>query len=937
MSPQKFSRIRPLPVSSFLKYGFSKFSFVTAALHPTKEKHMSSTTQAGSKGQTLRLWTFALLVLVAGAMFALGTTNAHAAPPAGTVIGNQATATYNDAGGTPRVATSNLVQTTVSQVKTFTLTANGARTAAPGQTVYYPHTITNTGNGSDTYALNAPSSTNFAAAAAPHSGLAYYIDANGDGVPDNATPINTSGPIAAGGIFRFVVAGTVPAGAANGNTADITVSVSDTTPTTLTNTDTTTVASSVITVTKALSQNSGPSPNAGPITVTLSYTNSGTAPASNLQITDALPAGMTYIAGSGRWSVSGATALSDATGPGDPAGIDYSVTGSTMTAIVTNVPAGFSGTVTFTVQIAAGRPPGFINNTAQYQTATQASVNTNTASYQVLQTASVVANGSITSSVNGTSEPVTIASAAAGSTINFTNVIWNLGNAVDSFVISMAGQATWPAGTTFTLLQSDGVTSLIANTTPAIPTFSGSCAAGFETDAANQRCGYRVILRVQLPATASGGPYSVTKTATSSFDNTKTDTVIDTLTVVSANTVDMTNNVSVAGGATVAQGLGGTGTTVITTNSVTPSTTGSTVTRFRLFVNNTGAVNDSFNLSTAGTPAGWSVVFRADGGVGDCSTVGASLTSTGTVNAGANRLICAEVTVPQASSGQAAPGTFNLDFTSVSATNPAVTDSKRDAVTVQTVNSVALTPNNTQQTFPGGSITYTHTIANSGNVAETISFAAGFLTDSRSGSGWTSTAYVDGNNNGVFDPGVDDVPANVISTSTTFALAVGASRTIFVRVFSPPSAVGSDPANVTTLTARYNGGAASTSATDTSSVTDGLVLSKRQRTINCDGTGAGVYSAAPIAAGPLTAPGRCLQYEIVGQNTTALNITLVVINDNIPANTRQHNACGAPAATPAGPVVSSPGDGNAGTISVAVGPLTPSQSSTLTFCVRIDP
>ena len=902
---------------------------------------MHTTTHAG-KGMTLRQRLGALLLLVTGAMFAFGAGQAHAAPPAGTVIGNQATATYQDASNTARTATSNLVQTTVSQVKTFTLTANGARTAAPGQTVYYPHTITNTGNGTDTYTLTVPVApgglTNFAAAAAPHGGVAYYIDANGDGVPDNATPITTSGPIAAAGIFRFVIAGTVPASAANGNTADMTVSVSDTTPTTLTNTDTTTVASSVITVTKALSQNAGPSPNAGPITVTLSYTNSGTAVATTLQITDALPAGMTYIAGSGRWSVSGATALSDATGPGDPAGIDYSVTGSTVTAVVSSVPAGFSGTVTFTIQIPSGRAPGFINNTAQYQTLTQSQVNTNTASYQVLQTAQVVANGSTASSVNGTLEPVTIAGAAAGSTINFTNVIWNLGNAADTFVVSMAGQASWPAGTTFTLLQADGVTSLIANTTPSIPVYSGGCAAGYETDAANQRCGYRVILRVQLPATATGGAYSITKTATSSFDNTKTDTVVDTLTAVTANTVDLTNNVSVAGGANASQGLGSTGTTVITTNTVTPSTTGTTVTRFRLFVNNTGAVNDSFNLSTAGTPAGWSVVFRADGGVGDCSTVGASLTSTGTVNAGANRLVCAEVTVPQASSGQAGAGTYNLDFTSVSATNPAVTDSKRDAVTVNAVNSVTLQPNNTQQTFPGGSITYTHTIANSGNVAETISFAAGFLTDSRSGSGWTSTAYVDGNNNGVFDAGVDDVPANVVSTSTSFPLAVGASRTLFVRVFAPPSAVGTDPANVTTLTARYNAGVASTAATDTTSVTDGLVLTKRQRTINCDGSSnGGVYSAAPIAAGPLTAPGRCLQYEIVGQNTTALNITLVVINDNIPANTRQHNACGAPAVTPAGPAVSSPGDGATGTISVAVGTLTPSQSSTLTFCVRIDP
>jgi len=163
-------------------------------------------------------------------------------------------------------------------------------------------------------------------------------------------------------------------------------------------------------------------------------------------------------------------------------------------------------------------------------------------------------------------------------------------------------------------------------------------------------------------------------------------------------------------------------------------------------------------------------------------------------------------------SGQAAPATYNLDFTATSALNGTVSDVKRDAVTVSAVNNVTLTPNNTQQTFPGGSVVYTHVATNLGNTAETISFAAGFLTDSRAGQGWTSLAYVDGNGNGVFDPGVDDVPANAISTATTIALGVNASRTIFVRVFAPGSAVGADPANVTTITARYNAGASSAAA-----------------------------------------------------------------------------------------------------------------------------
>lgn len=44
-----------------------------------------------------------------------------AAPPANTVIGNQASASYSDSSGNTQLATSNLVQTTVQQVGSFTL------------------------------------------------------------------------------------------------------------------------------------------------------------------------------------------------------------------------------------------------------------------------------------------------------------------------------------------------------------------------------------------------------------------------------------------------------------------------------------------------------------------------------------------------------------------------------------------------------------------------------------------------------------------------------------------------------------------------------------------------------------------------------------------------------------------------------------------------
>jgi uncharacterized repeat protein (TIGR01451 family) len=857
---------------------------------------------------------------------------AQTAPPAGTVIGNQATANYTDAGGASRTATSNLVQVTVTQVKSFTLAAPGAITAAGGTTVYYPHTITNTGNGVDTYTFNAVATGGGFTHAAP----AYYADADGNGVPDNFSALASTGPIASGGVFRFVLAGGVPAAAAGVGT--MVASVSDTSGgAALTNMDSTTVASSAIFVSKSLSVTSGASPNPGPITVTLSYNNTGSSAATNLLLRDTLPAGMTYVAGSGVWN--GSLLLSDAPA-GDPAGILYEFTAGQVIATIASVPAGAAGQLTFGVQIAAGRPPGLINNVASYQTSTQSLTNTNTAGYQVLRAAGVVANGSTSVATNGTGEPVTIPAAVGGSTIPFTNVIWNTGNEADSFSLSLAGQAGWPPGTTFALLQPDGVTPLIGNTTPPVPVYGGGCPAAFEADAANQRCGYRVILRVQLPVGAAGGPYSVTATASSVFDPSRTDTVIDTLAAVSGSTVDLTNNAALP--TTPANGQGATGTTVITTNTVAPLVAGTTTTRFVLFVNNTGAIADTFSLAFSPPPAGWTVAFRDDGGLGTCATVGGTLTGTGPVNPGTARLVCAEATLPATPSGQVAPGNYDLDFTATSVLSSAVADVKRDRVTVSAVNGVTLAPDNALSVAPGGTVTYAHVLTNVGNAADTVSFAAGFLSDSRAAQGWTSVAYVDGNGNGTFDPGVDDVPANLVSAATTIPLALSATRSIFVRVAAPPGALASDPANVTTLTARFGGGASSVSATDTSLVSGGLVVAKDQQAVACATAAphpAAGYSAAALPAGPSTAPGQCISYRIQVTNATAVPMTAVVVSDAIPANTTHRTSCGTGAAGAATDVgtVTAPANGAAGTVTANVGNLAAGQVATVTFCVRIDP
>ncbi|WP_296949591.1 hypothetical protein [uncultured Massilia sp.] len=146
--------------------------------------------------------------LTAIASLLLATGAAHAGTAAGTQISNTATATYTDSTSTQRTATSNTVVTTVQQVAAVTLSAGSAKTAAANTTVSYAHTVTNTGNGADSFTLSAQESGAFTMA-----GVQFFLDANGDGIADNATPITSTGSLAIGGTFKFVAVATLPAGA----------------------------------------------------------------------------------------------------------------------------------------------------------------------------------------------------------------------------------------------------------------------------------------------------------------------------------------------------------------------------------------------------------------------------------------------------------------------------------------------------------------------------------------------------------------------------------------------------------------------------------------------------------------------------------------------------------------------------------------------------
>ena len=94
----------------------------------------------------------AVSLVSGGLLFAAG--QAWALTEAGTDIKNQATVTYEDANGNSYSAQSNEAVVTVAEVYAGTLRSDGSKAGAPGETVYFSHSLKNTGNARDTFVLS---------------------------------------------------------------------------------------------------------------------------------------------------------------------------------------------------------------------------------------------------------------------------------------------------------------------------------------------------------------------------------------------------------------------------------------------------------------------------------------------------------------------------------------------------------------------------------------------------------------------------------------------------------------------------------------------------------------------------------------------------------------------------------------------------------------
>lgn len=877
---------------------------------------------------------FAWLFLVFGLLFSITSSDVFAqVPPANTPIGNQASATYLDNGNNPQTVTSNTVETIVQQVAGVTISPGINLTVSPGGQVTFPHTITNTGNGIDSFdltTLEGSGDFNF-------TNIVIYPDEDGNGVADNFTAItvtpNISFPGNIGGnpnTYGIVIVADIPVTAGDGDieTFDITAESNFDSGESASTTNTTTVdEDAVINVQKNRSvQNVAVGDT---VTYTFSYAESGgNSNATNLVIKDPLPAGVSYVPESGVWSGASGIPLTDV-GTGETAsGItyEYDDTGVADSVIISiaSVNAGASGTVSFKVTVDASTEGNTIINTGNFKhTDSPTPVNTNPADIIVDDNYDIEAAGADTVSQGIVNQ---------GAIVNFVNKFVNVGTATDTYNITTSA-SDYPAGTTFTFFQAD------ANDAPTSPyTDTGSDGIP-DTGPVLVGDTVVVVLQVNLPSGISGGPYSVVKTLTSVNDPAESDFHVDKLDGITVPTVDITNNGGIGTGTGVGQGPEVNPVSTITTN---PNTT----VNFSLVLNNTSAVTDNYalnfgidttgvgGLANAGTlPTGWTATFR------NPNNSNSIITQTGNIVSGDSMEVTFRVNIPAGY----APGDVELYVRALSQTTGAI-DIKHERVTVSTVRNISLVANQTGQVSPGGSKNYQHTFTVNSNVPENNGTDTDFYVELTNSvpTGWTAVIYWDTNEDGIVTQGVDSLltsaasPNSVDLPPSVGVLNFGDQLKFIVNVGASTGL--DDGATVTTtITISDEGtvGLADATNDDQTEVQAGVISIDKFQAPDASGS-PGTFTKNNFNV----FPGDTVWYEIVVVNDGSESVTSVIVQDDVPSFTKivvpatvtiNNGAIVGLTLDPANPTV-----GQTGTVKVTLPELESTHQFTIRFAVKVD-
>ena len=451
----------------------------------------------------MRTKTFliAVLVLVMATSFAFA-----AGTPAGTVIQNYATGQYKDANGNAMASvTSNIVSTTITQVAGVDISDISNSTTTPGGSAAYAATITNTGNGNDTFDL--------AVAEVEQNGgdhtVTIYFDTNGNGVldPGETDVVSATTELAADATYDVIILvqnNSEPNSGSDGSSVDITFTGTSQFDSNVSDdeefTSTVTAAELAVTITV---DNDSPQPG-DVVTVTITGTNTGTSAAEDVIFSAPIPANMTYVPGSLNITTSSRTDADDTDSS------DYNVTTpGSVTLSYGDIAASGSGYATFQVTLDEDVPSGtdiVPEATADY-TGNGDPIDGSGGDITVAQAYAVIVGADDSESADPSDVVV------------YAVTVTNDGNGTDSFDLTTSDDSSW----TWTIYKDSNENGVYDSGTDAQVTNTGSLA---------QDSVLYVFIVATIPAgTPDAAENEMVLTATSVGGGSETDNGVYTVTV----------------------------------------------------------------------------------------------------------------------------------------------------------------------------------------------------------------------------------------------------------------------------------------------------------------------------------------------------------------------------------------------------------------------
>jgi len=431
---------------------------------------------------------------------------------------------------------------------------------------------------------------------------------------------------------------------------------------------------------------------------------------------------------------------------------------------------------------------------------------------------------------------------------------------------------------------------------------------------------FPIVVKATLPPGVSGGPFTMTLTATSANATlagiTAADTVKETVGLVTANSVDLSNGTAPDGDPLVDKDHY----TLNSTSAVTVLKGGiGEAVAFPLTIQNDSSSPDSFQLYSGGSwygtvlgplAPGWTVSFQ--------DATGKVITSTPAIPAGGFVNVTAYVLIPSNPTLALAdyssdingdgrlekvPSDFGTDgtypiFFQVKSSISGAKDIKLDAVYVEEKRILTLVSDQTGQIQPGGSLGYDHTLRNDGNAIESVKLTA---LQSLAGSGWGNSILVASTNSGIPDTPFSSLTATsivwyknaagtlvseVLGSDGAIELAPGSIIPIKNIVYAPTSAANGS-LDVLTLTVTSTSGTYGTITTansDQTSVISGQLRIYKTVALdaNCDKVADEPFA---VTATHGAQPGQCAIWQVVAKNEGTAAITAVVIADTVSSYT----------------------------------------------------